>query len=248
MSTYTIGQVADRTGFTASALRYYERVGLVSPVKRTDAGYRIYDDDTLSRLSFIARAKQLGCTLDEITDLVEIWDGDQCGPVQRRFHDLVSGKIATTQDQIAELAAFGSQLRSAAAHLRSEPIDGPCGDGCACVSDSNVTAPVALVGKPSDDAPIVCTLDGASMPARLSDWQALLDRVQSRSAAADGALRIEFADDIDVNELVRLVTAEQECCTFFSFAITVDGRGTALEVRAPADAAELVDVVFGKAS
>ena len=49
VSNYTIGEVADRSGFSASALRYYEGIGLVEPATRTDAGYRIYDDHTLSR-------------------------------------------------------------------------------------------------------------------------------------------------------------------------------------------------------
>ena len=115
MSTLTIGQVAERTGFTASALRYYEVLGLVMPTTRTDAGYRLYGDDTVNRLAFIARAKQLGCSLDEITDLLAIWDGDRCAPVQRRFHELVTEKIGATQAQIAELVAFASQLQTAAA-------------------------------------------------------------------------------------------------------------------------------------
>lgn len=63
VSTYTIGEAARRSGFTAPALRYYEEIGLVPPSSRTGAGYRLYDDDTLDRLAFIARAKQLGCTL-----------------------------------------------------------------------------------------------------------------------------------------------------------------------------------------
>ena len=84
MSTLTIGQVAERTGFSASSLRYYEGIGLVVPAARTDAGYRLYDEAAVGRLAFIARAKQLGCTLEEITDLVSIWDGERCGPVQRR--------------------------------------------------------------------------------------------------------------------------------------------------------------------
>jgi hypothetical protein len=41
------------------------------------------------------------------------------------------------------------------------------------------------------------------------------------------------------------MAAEQSCCSFFSFALTVDDRGVALEVRAPQDAAELVTAVFG---
>ncbi|MDQ1466938.1 MAG: hypothetical protein QOH10_1353 [Actinomycetota bacterium] len=77
MSTYTIGEVAERTGFSTSSLRYYEGIGLVAPATRTESGYRVYDDQTLSRLAFIARAKQLGCSLAEITDLAGIWDGER---------------------------------------------------------------------------------------------------------------------------------------------------------------------------
>ena len=72
MSTYTIGEVADRSGFSASALRYYEEIGLVRAGAPHRAGYRLYDDHTLARLAFIARAKQLGCSLEEITDLVGV--------------------------------------------------------------------------------------------------------------------------------------------------------------------------------
>jgi DNA-binding transcriptional MerR regulator len=75
----------------------YAGIGLVEPSSRTGAGYRLYDSDTLARLGFTARAKQLGCSLEEISDLVGIWDGAQCGPVQKRFHDLVTTKLAAAE-------------------------------------------------------------------------------------------------------------------------------------------------------
>lgn len=147
MSSYTIGETAERSGFSASALRYYEGIGLVEPPSRTTAGYRLYDDDTLARLAFIARAKQLGCSLEEITDLVGIWDGERCGPVQRHFHDLVTGKLAETQRQIAELTALADQLRHAAARLAGPAVDGPCSEACACSALDAATAPVRLTAK-----------------------------------------------------------------------------------------------------
>jgi MerR family transcriptional regulator, copper efflux regulator len=134
VSTYTIGETAERSGFSASALRYYEGIGLVEPSTRTAAGYRVYDDHTLARLAFIARAKQLGCSLDEITDLVGIWDGERCGPVQRRFHDLVTTKLAEAQRQIDDLTALTAQLREAAAQLAGPAVDGPCSEACACLA------------------------------------------------------------------------------------------------------------------
>ena len=134
VSTYTIGETARRSGFSASALRFYEDIGLVDPTGRTEGGYRLYDDDSLDRLAFIARAKQLGCSLEEITDLVDIWDGQRCGPVQRRFHELVTDKIRDAETQVNELAAFVAQLRASAEQLAGEPVDGPCGPDCACLT------------------------------------------------------------------------------------------------------------------
>ena len=142
-TTYTIGETAERSGFSASALRYYEGIGLVEPSTRTDSGYRLYDDEALARLSFIARAKRLGCSLEEITDLAGIWDGASCGPVQRRFHDLLTDKLAETSRQIAELEALQDQLRDAAGRLEGPAIDGPCSATCACTALDALT-PIPL--------------------------------------------------------------------------------------------------------
>jgi DNA-binding transcriptional MerR regulator len=247
VSTYTIGEVAQRSGFTASALRYYEDIGLVPPEARTEGGYRIYGDHTLGRLAFIARAKQLGCSLEEITDLVAIWDGERCAPVQRRLHELVTEKIGRAQRQVVELTAFASQLQQAASQLGGTPSDGPCGEGCACLAPtaSASTAPVVLGARPAD-VPIACTLEPDEMPARLAGWQAILGAVRARQATEAGGLRLQLSDDVDLAELSRLVVAEQRCCAFLSFAITVDGRGVGLEIDSPAGAADLVAALFGR--
>ena len=205
----------------------------------------------MNRLAFIARAKQLGCSLDEITDLVAIWDGDRCAPVQRRFHELVTRRIHTTQQQIAELVAFASQLQTAAAHLGTPSIDGPCG-GIAPAS----RVPIAPLRPDSGRAagiPAERSVDRVQ-PATGGDARAgrsMASRprsVRARSLTADGRLRVEFDRTVDLPELSRLIAAEQQCCTFFSFTLTVDARGIALEVGAPEAAAEIVDAVFGKAS
>jgi MerR family transcriptional regulator, copper efflux regulator len=96
------------------------------------------------------------------------------------------------------------------------------------------------------DPPIDCTLDGSSVPDRLAGWRAILAHATSRTTTDDGARRVEFDGDIPVDELARLVVAEQQCCAFFSFAITVDHHGVALEVRAPDDATAVVDALFGQ--
>jgi len=93
-----IQQVADASGFSANTLRYYEQIGVLPETARTAAGYRLYDQRTLERLAFIARAKQLGCTLEEIAGLTTAWDGGQCGPIQDQLRQLVADKIAASHN------------------------------------------------------------------------------------------------------------------------------------------------------
>lgn len=254
MSTgYKIKDVADRSGFTAATLRYYEEIGLLPEATRTPAGYRLYDDHTLERLAFIARAKQLGCTLEEIADLTVAWDGGRCGPVQDRLRAVVADKLATAQLQIIELTTLISELQRAATTLEMHRPDGPCDDSCGCVAHGSDTAdavqrqPVTLGKKPDHDevdVPIACTLGAQSMRGRLDDWQRLLEHVVRREPIERG-LRATFAPAAPLAELMRLAAAEQDCCRFFTFAITVDTRGVALEVCGPDDALPVLQSLFG---
>jgi len=252
-TSYKIKDVADRSGFTAATLRYYEEIGLLPEATRTPAGYRLYDDHTLDRLAFIARAKQLGCTLDEIADLTVAWDGGRCGPVQDRLRGVVADKLATAQLQIIELTTLTFELQRAATTLEMHRPDGPCDDSCGCVTDSSDTAevvtrqPVALGKKPDHDevaAPVACTLGSQSMRGRLDEWQRLLEHVVRREPI-EGGLRATFAPATPLDELMRLAAAEQDCCQFFTFAITIDTRGIALEVSAPDNALPVLQSLFG---
>jgi DNA-binding transcriptional MerR regulator len=71
VETYTIGQLADDAGVNIETIRYYERLGLLRDPPRSNSGYRQYSTDDLWQLQFIARAKQLGFTLAEVSSLVE---------------------------------------------------------------------------------------------------------------------------------------------------------------------------------
>ena len=164
---YQIKAVADRSGFSTATLRYYEEIGLLPKAARTPAGYRLYDDQALERLAFITRAKQIGCSLDEIADLTLAWDGGQCGAVQDRLRSVVAAKLASAQQQIVELMTLTSELQRAAASLELHRPDGPCDDHCGCVSDTGVDPPhqprmVSLVAKqaaPDASVPIAGTLE-----------------------------------------------------------------------------------------
>src|SRR5688500_6081911 len=98
---YKIKELADRSGFTPTALRYYEDIGLLPPAQRAAPGDRVYDDRAAERLAFIARAKQLGCSFDESADLATAWDGGPCGPVQDRRRQVVADNLPRSQAQLA---------------------------------------------------------------------------------------------------------------------------------------------------
>ncbi len=251
-----IKEVADASGFTAATLRYYEQIGLLPEASRTPAGYRMYDRRTLDRLGFIARAKQLGCSLEEITGLTTAWDGGQCGPIQDQLRGLVAGKIEAAQHQLAELVTFTAELQQAATALERHRPDGACDTDCGCVSDPNHTPSNAatvqalvLSTKPrtTGEPAIACTLSDGSMKGRIADWRSLLAHVDRREGI-DGGIRCVFSVAVPIDQLMRLVAAEQDCCQFFRFAITVDTRGVALEVRAPSEAQSIVDSMFGAPS
>ena len=248
---YKIKEVSERSGFSAATLRYYEEIGLLPESSRTHAGYRVYDDASLDRLAFITRAKQLGCTLDEIADLTVAWEGGRCGPVQDRLRALVADKLASSQRQIVELMTLSSDLHRAAATLELHRPDGPCDDRCGCTTsdatESTSPQPISLVSKPPASEDIACTLPRQSMRGRLEEWQGLLRHVARRDPIA-GGLQVTFGPSAPLEELMRLTAAEQACCQSFQFAITVDTRGIALEVRAPADALSIVDSLFGVVS
>lgn len=146
---YRIAEVAERTGFSRPTLRYYEQIGLLSPAERTASGYRLYDDRSIERLHFITRAKQLGCTLEEIIDLAEAWASNECAPVKHRLRAVVTAKLAETEARIAELTALATDLRSTSRVLESAPADGPCDEACGCVSrpgENVVNVPLSTKG------------------------------------------------------------------------------------------------------
>jgi MerR family copper efflux transcriptional regulator len=260
-TTLRIAEVAQRSGFSAATLRYYEDIGLLAPASRTDAGYRLYDETSLERLRFIARAKQLGCSLDEIAELTTAWDGGRCATVQERLRTTVEAKINAARNQIADLTALTDDLQRAAATLSTTPLDGPCNDTCGCTTDTTTSAsastrsavpPIANAGgttgndDTTGDVPMVCTLGAGEMSSRFDEWNALLQHVVARHGLADG-LRLEFLSTADVTEIARLAAAEQSCCSFFDFGLTIDTRGIALEVHAPPDAQPVLADLFGAA-
>jgi len=229
MDGCTIADAAARTGFSASALRFYEQEGLVAP-GRTPAGYRIYDERTLTRLGFIARAKGLGLSLDEIRDLTALWDEDDCGPVQDQLRALVADKIIACEAQARSAEALARQLRHLAAGLEGHRPDGPCDGECGCIM-------------PVEQAPeVACTLEITAMPRRVADWRAVNAEAVRRESTATG-MRLVFARGVDVGRLAALAAAEQGCCAFLRFDLGLGVDRVTLDITGADDARPVIEAL-----
>src|SRR5229473_6697252 len=108
MPELTIAQVARQVGLQASAVRYYERIGLLPPALRM-SGQRRYDATALYRLAIVQRARQLGFTLDEIRELFFGFGGKT--PASRRWQRLSQRKLAELDKLQEEIRTMQMLLR-----------------------------------------------------------------------------------------------------------------------------------------
>jgi Cu(I)-responsive transcriptional regulator len=69
----TIGKAASLTGVSAKMIRYYEEIGVLKKASRTDAGYRLYNQEHIQQLGFIRRSRNLGFSMTEIQSLLKFW-------------------------------------------------------------------------------------------------------------------------------------------------------------------------------
>lgn len=69
-----IGEAATKSGISERMIRHYEKIGLMPKAARRDSGYRDYDQRDIHTLTFIARARNLGFSVNEIGRLLELWN------------------------------------------------------------------------------------------------------------------------------------------------------------------------------
>ncbi len=112
-----IGKVAKISGTSVDTIRFYEKQGLIPPPSRRESGYREYTRETLVRLAFIRNAKELGFTLLEIREMLELrtTSGTPCQSVQKLAED----KILVATEKIERLTAIRSALEKLLESCRS---------------------------------------------------------------------------------------------------------------------------------
>jgi DNA-binding transcriptional MerR regulator len=117
MQPFQIGQVAQKTGLSVDAIRFYEKQGLVPRPLRTQGGYRLYRQPEIADLEFIQKAQQLGFSLKEIRELFSI----QRHPQETCVHvrDLIAQKLAVVRGKIKELQTLEAALSASLKQCRN---------------------------------------------------------------------------------------------------------------------------------
>ncbi len=121
-----IGSIAKESGVPIKTIRYYEELGLLQAIGRTEGGYRLFSGDVLSRLSFIKRAQSLGLSLAEIKEFLDVHDQGNlpCDHVRVKLQD----KMADIDRQIQQLQILKLELQA----LLSEPLSSENPDTVIC--------------------------------------------------------------------------------------------------------------------
>ena len=103
-----IGEIARRSGIGIETIRYYEREGLLQEPVRRPSGYRLFEESTVERLDYIKRAKELGFTLAEIRELLELSysTNSHCVHIRAR----AEAKITDIEDKIRSLQRMKRSL------------------------------------------------------------------------------------------------------------------------------------------
>lgn len=103
----SIGRLAKMAGVNVETIRYYQRRGLVAEPYKPLGGHRRYAPSAASRVRFIKRAQQLGFTLEEVSSLLRLEDGQSC----RETRLLAEHKLALIEERIADLNRMRRMLK-----------------------------------------------------------------------------------------------------------------------------------------
>ena len=109
LGTWNIGEAARRSGVSAKMVRHYESLGLLPTVQRTESGYRQYGEAEVHTLRFIRRARDLGFSMDEIGQLLKLWQNRRRSSAEVRR--IASRHIEDLSRKLAEMEGMRRTLQ-----------------------------------------------------------------------------------------------------------------------------------------
>ena len=121
MEQLLMGKIIKITGISRETLKFYEKIGLIPPPQRNQSGYRIYPESIFKRLDFIARAKEAGFTLSEISATLLLADKNLIIE-PKEFKDCIDKKITDVKSRVRELEIMINELEKIREALDSENI------------------------------------------------------------------------------------------------------------------------------
>src|SRR5579862_7599057 len=108
-----IGDLTERAGVTQRTVRYYERIGLIPTGEREGHGQHYYTEETLARLRKIDQLKQLGLSLNEIRDIIDLYFSDPSGiQPKQQVLALLRQHLAEADEKIVGLQQFRADLQA----------------------------------------------------------------------------------------------------------------------------------------
>ncbi|OON63422.1 Cu(I)-responsive transcriptional regulator [Massilia sp. KIM] len=116
--SFNIGDAAAASGVSAKMIRHYESIGLIGAARRTEAGYRVYAEQDVRVLQFIHRGRALGFSLDQIRDLLALWQDKERASADVRA--LARTHIDELNRKIAEMEAMRRTLEALAASCHGD--------------------------------------------------------------------------------------------------------------------------------
>jgi DNA-binding transcriptional MerR regulator len=116
MTTMKIGQVAEQTGLSIHTLRYYEQIGLVSPITREETGHRVYSEDDVYQIMFVIRLRSAGMPIADVKRYVELAQRGDETIVERL--NLLEAHRAAVEQSIEELQEHLTTISNKIAHYR----------------------------------------------------------------------------------------------------------------------------------
>ena len=109
-----IGRAAKASGVSAKMIRYYEEIELIAPAERSESGYRHYGEADVHTLRFIRRARDLGFSVEQISDLLALWRDRSRASAQVKAMALEH--VAGLKQKIRDLQAMARTLSDLAEH------------------------------------------------------------------------------------------------------------------------------------
>jgi MerR family copper efflux transcriptional regulator len=139
-----VGDIAKASGKTVRAIHHYEEVGLLRPHARSKGRYRLYDQAALARVKWIGKLHDLGLSLAQIQELVQLWETSPSAPgAMAQIRGIYAQKLEETRAQIRNLAALERELEASIDYLDTCDTCDPAElvRACSCCNHHDKTKP-----------------------------------------------------------------------------------------------------------